>query len=112
MVDLVGIDVNMSNITNMKILILVPSTALTVCFIEPLSAVQALILFIWTLLSWSNFYTRNFIIPSQILEPKYCLLNPQSFIKMACLVIKIERKNLNTIKNTFLSNIKSYGNFP
>ena len=39
MVDLVGIDVNMSNITNIKILILVPSTALTVCFIEPLSAV-------------------------------------------------------------------------
>ena len=39
MVDLVGIDVRMSNITILKILTLVPSTALTMCFIEPLSAV-------------------------------------------------------------------------
>ena len=39
MVDLVGIDVHMSNITILKILTLVPSTALNMCFIEPLSAV-------------------------------------------------------------------------
>ena len=34
MVDLVGIDVHMSNETIMKILTLAPSTALIVCFIE------------------------------------------------------------------------------
>ena len=38
MVDSVGIDEHMSNITILKILTLVPSTALTMCFIEPLSS--------------------------------------------------------------------------
>ena len=48
MVDLVGIDVHMSNITLLKILTLVPSTALTMCFIKPLSAVILFILMVST----------------------------------------------------------------
>ena len=43
MVDLVGIDVHMSNIAIMKILTSAPSTALTDCFIEQ---TLAIILFI------------------------------------------------------------------
>ena len=54
MVNLVGIDVHMSNITIMKISTLAPSTDLTDCFIElPLAVILFISMFSTTYLNMS-----------------------------------------------------------